>query len=153
MARKFSFLFSLFLLIGCATPVKLEPLAPVPADHPASPQAPEAPTPNPSRTLRQESQDMTRTISPESGMEEMDHPGRGMSHEGSAPGEQTSFHVYTCTMHPEVIQPKPGPCPKCGMSLVAGTAYTCTMDPEVIQTKPGPCPKCGMALVKKESPQ
>lgn len=25
---------------------------------------------------------------------------------------------YTCTMHPEVIQDKPGKCPKCGMDLV-----------------------------------
>lgn len=25
---------------------------------------------------------------------------------------------YTCTMHPEVIQDKPGNCPKCGMTLV-----------------------------------
>jgi len=26
---------------------------------------------------------------------------------------------YTCTMHPEVVQSKPGKCPKCGMKLVA----------------------------------
>ena len=25
--------------------------------------------------------------------------------------------VYTCPMHPEVQQPKPGKCPKCGMNL------------------------------------
>ena len=25
---------------------------------------------------------------------------------------------YTCTMHPEVVQDKPGKCPKCGMELV-----------------------------------
>ncbi len=25
---------------------------------------------------------------------------------------------YTCSMHPEVIQNKPGDCPKCGMKLV-----------------------------------
>jgi len=25
---------------------------------------------------------------------------------------------YTCQMHPEVIQDKPGDCPKCGMKLV-----------------------------------
>jgi len=25
---------------------------------------------------------------------------------------------YTCTMHPEVVQDKPGKCPKCGMDLV-----------------------------------
>jgi len=25
---------------------------------------------------------------------------------------------YTCPMHPEVVQDKPGKCPKCGMTLV-----------------------------------
>jgi len=25
---------------------------------------------------------------------------------------------YTCTMHPDVVQDKPGKCPKCGMDLV-----------------------------------
>ena len=25
---------------------------------------------------------------------------------------------YTCPMHPEVVQDKPGKCPKCGMELV-----------------------------------
>lgn len=27
--------------------------------------------------------------------------------------------TYTCPMHPEVRQPSPGACPKCGMTLVA----------------------------------
>ena len=27
-------------------------------------------------------------------------------------------HEYTCPMHPEVIKPQPGKCPKCGMDLV-----------------------------------
>ena len=30
-------------------------------------------------------------------------------------GAQT--HQYTCSMHPEVVQDKPGKCPKCGMAL------------------------------------
>lgn len=29
-----------------------------------------------------------------------------------------SRELYTCPMHPEVIQDKPGNCPKCGMNLV-----------------------------------
>lgn len=28
--------------------------------------------------------------------------------------------------------------------------YTCPMHPEVVQSKPGVCPKCGMDLVEKE---
>ncbi len=62
--------------------------------------------------------------------------------------------VYTCPMHPEIVQAKPGKCPKCGMNLVAKEAakdiYTCPMHPDVISDKPGKCPKCGMNLVRKE---
>ena len=62
---------------------------------------------------------------------------------------------YTCPMHPEVREPKPGACPKCGMALepagapaapVTKTEWTCPMHPEVVQDSPGSCPKCGMAL-------
>lgn len=28
--------------------------------------------------------------------------------------------------------------------------YTCPMHPEIVQDKPGNCPKCGMALVEKK---
>ncbi len=31
----------------------------------------------------------------------------------------------------------------------AGTVYTCPMHPEIHEAKPGQCPKCGMTLVKK----
>ena len=33
---------------------------------------------------------------------------------------------------------------------VAAKQYTCKMHPEVIQDKPGKCPKCGMKLVEKK---
>jgi hypothetical protein len=32
--------------------------------------------------------------------------------------EQNKTVQYTCPMHPEIIQDKPGQCPKCGMDLV-----------------------------------
>ncbi len=32
--------------------------------------------------------------------------------------EQTAKVEYTCSMHPEVLQDKPGKCPKCGMELI-----------------------------------
>lgn len=31
----------------------------------------------------------------------------------------------------------------------AATKYNCPMHPDVVQDKPGNCPKCGMALVEK----
>ncbi len=32
--------------------------------------------------------------------------------------EQTKKAEYTCPMHPEIVQDKPGKCPKCGMDLI-----------------------------------
>ena len=58
--------------------------------------------------------------------------------------------MYVCPMHPEVIQPEPGTCPKCAMKLMprAVTAsYTCPMHPEIVTTEPGRCPLCGMRLM------
>src|SRR5260221_1235447 len=84
------------------------------------------------------------------------------------PSQENEQHAaqtadWTCPMHPEVSQPDPGTCPKCGMSLIPRTAiangeaeheavtqpqvYTCPMHPEVHQDHPGNCPKCGMALI------
>ena len=61
--------------------------------------------------------------------------------------------AYTCPMHPEVREPKPGSCPKCGMALESATTapkqkieYTCPMHPEIVRDAPGSCPICGMAL-------
>jgi P-type Cu+ transporter len=76
--------------------------------------------------------------------------------------------IYTCPMHPDVHQNKPGPCPKCGMALepVAPAAprekieYTCPMHPQILRDKPGNCPICGMtleprtvSLVDEENPE
>ncbi|MBI3926367.1 MAG: HAD-IC family P-type ATPase, partial [Armatimonadetes bacterium] len=69
-----------------------------------------------------------------------------------SPGAAT----YTCPMHPEVRQPGPGSCPKCGMALEPespssrpgseAVTYTCPMHPEIVRDAPGTCPICGMAL-------
>ena len=61
---------------------------------------------------------------------------------------------YTCPMHPEVRQPGPGNCPKCGMALepvapvaaVPRNEWVCPMHPEIVRDAPGNCPICGMAL-------
>ena len=62
--------------------------------------------------------------------------------------------TYTCPMHPEVREPKPGACPDCGMALepaevsmpATKVEYTCPMHPEIVRDAPGSCPICGMAL-------
>ena len=61
--------------------------------------------------------------------------------------------MYTCPMHPEVRQAKPGSCPKCGMALEpespsapGAVEYTCPMHPQIVRSEPGSCPICGMAL-------
>ncbi|HJS99929.1 MAG TPA: heavy metal translocating P-type ATPase [Terriglobales bacterium] len=62
--------------------------------------------------------------------------------------------MYTCPMDPEVRQPGPGACPKCGMDLereVIAPAplkleYTCPMHPQIVRDQPGTCPICGMEL-------
>lgn len=70
-----------------------------------------------------------------------------------APKGSGKAAAYTCPMHPEVRQEKPGPCPKCGMALepvnpstAQNVEYTCPMHPEVVRSGPGSCPICGMAL-------
>ncbi len=69
-------------------------------------------------------------------------------------GKSKADSLYTCPMHPEIQEQKPGACPKCGMALEAmgvpvsstKTEYTCPMHPEIVKDSPGACPKCGMAL-------
>ena len=82
------------------------------------------------------------------------HGGHDMStphHRPAAPA--VSAAEYTCPMHPEVRQPGPGSCPKCGMTLEpvlavapVSTEWTCPMHPEIVRSVPGACPICGMAL-------
>ncbi len=65
--------------------------------------------------------------------------------------------TYTCPMHPEIRQPGPGACPKCGMALelvqpsipAVKTEWTCPMHPEIVRDAQGNCPICGMALEPK----
>ncbi len=77
------------------------------------------------------------------------------THSHHAPQQPTDEkNSYTCPMHPEVRQARPGSCPSCGMALepltveapVARTEYVCPMHPEVVRTEPGACSICGMAL-------
>ncbi len=71
-----------------------------------------------------------------------------------APLAAAEAPVNTCPMHPEVREPKPGACPKCGMALeplrpmapASKTEWTCPMHPQIVRDAPGSCPICGMAL-------
>lgn len=98
---------------------------------------------------------------PEQYVEEGEEEGSGHSHSDGPSGEHASREPpsgkgkkYTCPMHPEIVQDKPGTCSKCGMALDPvfampegpKTEYTCPMHPEVVQDTPGNCPICGMAL-------
>lgn len=48
-------------------------------------------------------------------------------------------------------KPKKNPSPKSSQNQKAEAGYwTCVMHPEIHESKPGQCPKCGMTLVKKE---
>ena len=83
--------------------------------------------------------------------------GSGATTETAADGQ-----LWTCGMHPQVIQDEPGQCPICGMNLVPldGTSeaeehdhaaetelWTCPMHPSILEPQPGQCPICGMELV------
>jgi RND family efflux transporter MFP subunit len=88
-----------------------------------------------------------------------------IGHPGEAKVRQNSKQLWTCGMHPQVIQDHPGNCPICGMKLVpvkgTGTPQQTTpsenaerkikywrapMDPNYISDKPGKSPM-GMDLV------
>ncbi len=76
---------------------------------------------------------------------------RGKTHDGAGQAKELR---YTCPMHPDVHENKPGSCPACGMDLerespaapAVKTQYTCPMHPEIVRDEPGSCPKCGMDL-------
>jgi hypothetical protein len=92
----------LSLAAGCAS----QP-TPKPASlDPSNPAAEEAPrsqvTPLPAST----------SAAPTAAASANDHSASG--HEPAAAEKA----VYTCPMHPEVVSPEPGKCPKCGMTLV-----------------------------------
>jgi hypothetical protein len=107
----------LFLLTGCAgtTPMTLGP------DHPANPDAPEAPVPSRSTVLAVSTPAATAPASPATTTPGTVHDA-GHAHHGAAatqPAAAGQARVgYTCPHHPEVVSDQPGKCSKCGMNLV-----------------------------------
>lgn len=94
---------------------------------------------------------------------------------GSSLAETKAPELWTCPMHPQILQREPGSCPICKMDLVPvksttadpsdepaesagdeGRAvdnaeegpllWTCGMHPQVLQGEPGSCPICKMDL-------
>lgn len=75
--------------------------------------------------------------------------------------------LWTCGMHPEVLQEEPGICPICHMDLTplqigsvgsegsghevheesTEELWTCPMHLDILEPEPGSCPICGMDLV------
>jgi RND family efflux transporter MFP subunit len=82
-----------------------------------------------------------------------------------------TYQLWTCPMHPQIVQQEPGSCPICGMDLVpvgaeqsagesgasahvgdaSGHLWTCPMHPQIVEEESGPCPICGMDLVPVEN--
>src|SRR5438067_5661827 len=58
---------------------------------------------------------------------------------------------YSCPMHAEVVEDKPGACPICGMTLAPvrlALIWSCIVHTDVSKQAPGPCPRCGRDLVR-----
>jgi Cu(I)/Ag(I) efflux system membrane fusion protein/cobalt-zinc-cadmium efflux system membrane fusion protein len=93
--------------------------------------------------------------------------GRTLVPSRSEAGEQVRAAddgLWTCPMHPEVIQDEPGSCPICNMDLVpleieadatrstVDAVWACPDHPDVIrESAPGECPIDGQPLVREAS--
>ncbi len=117
MARSILLVATVVLLSGCAvTP----PLPPFPNDHPASPNATAAPETANSETLRIRPRgEGPAGLAGERHLPRADleqHDPTSELQPSSRPKDRSS--IYACPMHPEIQQPGPGACPKCGMPLM-----------------------------------
>jgi Cu(I)/Ag(I) efflux system membrane fusion protein/cobalt-zinc-cadmium efflux system membrane fusion protein len=75
--------------------------------------------------------------------------------------DETSPRLWTCGMHPNVIEQEPGTCPICQMDLVpvnhdgshspeaeVAASWTCPAHEVISETESGTCPICGRDLVE-----
>jgi len=106
-------LVGVLAIAACATP---RAAMPVELD-PSNPQATEAPLPPPSTTLSPEDHPPAPlfTSTSDAGAPTPAHVHHHPAAQGADAGQAV---VYTCPMHPEVVQAGPGRCQKCGMNLV-----------------------------------
>jgi hypothetical protein len=128
MTRSFALALTV-VLTGCAA---TQP-PPLSSSNPASPEAREGGTPPPPRLhgdelIQKANERLTGNapVQPQyqpaemGNMPGMQHDMPGMQHEGTIMnGEQKPGKSYwTCVIHPQIKQDKPGKCPICRMTLV-----------------------------------
>lgn len=118
------------LVVGCA--VFEDP--PLPREHPANPEAPEASPPARSKTLDVAASEQIRPAEPAQGRPS---PTPTSAHE----------HGYAAPAGDSPTAPTAGATP----AAPKKGAYTCPMDEEVRSDRPGDCPKCGMKLVPEDA--
>lgn len=121
MLRRLLIVGALGVVACAANPKRL----PVTLD-PSNPEAPQsAPPPT--------SSDLKTGVGEADGVQDGADPHaqhRVQEETGAVQGAEKAQSVgYTCPMHPEVTQPEPGRCPKCGMTLVP------------MQSAPAPAPE------------
>ena len=98
------------------------------------------------------------------------YPNQGSDRSTENVAAHGDVRLWTCGMHPNVIQEEPGICPICHMDLTplhmnvsssgdtrfeghshaADELWTCPMHPDILEPEPGSCPICGMELVPVE---
>lgn len=81
------------------------------------PSNPDAPESNPLPVSTALAPEPGHAEEPEKGRDHEGHPPGAMQH-GEHGSAEPGVAEYTCPMHPEVSNPAPGQCPKCGMALV-----------------------------------
>jgi Cu(I)/Ag(I) efflux system membrane fusion protein/cobalt-zinc-cadmium efflux system membrane fusion protein len=63
-----------------------------------------------------------------------------------ATATQVESDTWTCPMHPEVREPAPGRCPKCGMDLVRASAIAAPPAPAPVAAAPSQEPRSDLTL-------
>lgn len=105
-------------VVLCAAILSACAAAPLPGRRPAlDPSNPEAPASKPLPVSTAFTPEPALAEEPEKGDDHESHP-PGAMHDGEHGAAEPDAAEYTCPMHPEVSQPGPGQCPKCGMALV-----------------------------------
>jgi hypothetical protein len=88
---------------------QMKNMEPAPASSPATKEATEIDMKKTSDEMKKTSDELKA---------KSDETQRAESVGGKSQGSSSPSIIYTCVMHPEVQQPAPGKCPKCGMTLV-----------------------------------